>query len=361
MIWVIGAGLVLAILVLLLRPLLSASTALPLSPFDGGQEDEARTAAARRLLAEAEAQNKARPLGRGARNAVIALVALAVPALGIGLYGMVGHPQDIGVLAPPQPNQELADLAALADQLGARLAEQGADAPAQGWALYARTLHQLGQYDAAASAFGQAAARDPQKGLYLAGQAEAMVFAAGGQMTVAAAALFQQILAASPADPSARYYLALADLQAGRAEAAYSAFRTLAAATDPTAPYFVAVQDRLGEAALAAGKPVPERAGPSADDVAAAADMSAEDRMAMIRSMVDGLAARLEVAPDDLGGWRRLAGARTVLQEWAAAAAAHLQVLRLSPGDDTAISGLKALYPRLASGPLKDRVAAQIQ
>ncbi len=353
MIWLLGAALTLIVLVLLLRPLFVASTALPKASFDDTHEDEARTAAARRLLAEAEAQDKARPLSAGARNAVIALVALVVPALGLGLYGTLGHLEEIVVVQPAPQNE----LAGLADQLGQRLAEQGAEAPAQGWALYARTLHQLGRYQLAADAFGEAVARDPQNTLYLAGRAEAMVFAAGGVVTDEAAALFTQI----GQDPSARYYLALADLQAGRNDKAFQAFLTLAEETPPSAPYFGAVQDRLAEAAKAAGKPAPVIKGPSAEQVAAAAEMTAEERQQMIRSMVEGLAARLAENPDDLAGWQRLARVRAVLQEWNGAAEAHLQVLRLSPEDSEAISGLKALYPRLASGPLKDRVSAAIQ
>ena len=55
--------------------------------------------------------------------------------------------------------------------------------------------------------------------------------------------------------------------------------------------------------------------GPTADDVAAAADMSPEERMEMIRGMVEGLAARLEENPDDAQGWRRLARSYAVLGE----------------------------------------------
>ena len=43
--------------------------------------------------------------------------------------------------------------------------------------------------------------------------------------------------------------------------------------------------------------------------------MSDEDRAAMIRSMVQRLAARLADNPDDLAGWRRLARAYAVLGE----------------------------------------------
>ncbi len=53
--------------------------------------------------------------------------------------------------------------------------------------------------------------------------------------------------------------------------------------------------------------------GPSAADVAAAQEMSDEDRQAMIEGMVGGLAARLQDNPNDLDGWMRLARSYNVL------------------------------------------------
>jgi len=53
--------------------------------------------------------------------------------------------------------------------------------------------------------------------------------------------------------------------------------------------------------------------GPSRADVEAAAQMSAEDRAAMIQGMVDGLSQRLIDNPDDTEGWIRLLRSRKVL------------------------------------------------
>lgn len=49
------------------------------------------------------------------------------------------------------------------------------------------------------------------------------------------------------------------------------------------------------------------------DQVAAMQNMTAEEQAAMIQSMVDGLAARLEQDPNDIEGWLRLIRARTVM------------------------------------------------
>jgi cytochrome c-type biogenesis protein CcmH/NrfG len=53
--------------------------------------------------------------------------------------------------------------------------------------------------------------------------------------------------------------------------------------------------------------------GPSAEQIRAAQQMSAEDRAQMILSMVEGLAAKLEDNPEDAEGWARLLHARQVL------------------------------------------------
>ena len=67
--------------------------------------------------------------------------------------------------------------------------------------------------------------------------------------------------------------------------------------------------------------------GPTADDVKAAEGLSAGDRNAMIRGMVDGLAARLDKAPRDADGWIKLIRSRKVLGEDAAASLALKKAL----------------------------------
>ena len=73
--------------------------------------------------------------------------------------------------------------------------------------------------------------------------------------------------------------------------------------------------------------------GPSQEDMAAAAEMSPEERMDMIRAMVARLAHRLAEEPDDLEGWRRLANSYRVLGEGAKAAEAEQRVAELEARD----------------------------
>ncbi|RMD61338.1 MAG: c-type cytochrome biogenesis protein CcmI [Alphaproteobacteria bacterium] len=77
--------------------------------------------------------------------------------------------------------------------------------------------------------------------------------------------------------------------------------------------------------------------GPSAEDVEAAREMSPQEQLAMIRSMVSGLAERLKSTPEDLKGWRMLARSYAVLGERPAAAQAYRHVLSLVPEDPDAL------------------------
>jgi len=83
---------------------------------------------------------------------------------------------------------------------------------------------------------------------------------------------------------------------------------------------------------------VPAPRGPTAQDVERMAQLSPAEREQAIRSMVDGLEARLKDTPDDIAGWQRLGKARLVLNEPEKAAAAFAEASKRKP-DDVALLG----------------------
>src|SRR5262249_4236097 len=134
----------------------------------------------------------------------------------------------------------------------------------------------------------------------------------GDRGTVTSAAMDE--FAKSGNDPRARFYGAEAALQRGDAAEAKTALQALLADAPVDAPWRQIVAARLAE--IAPDEPQSNSttlAGPTAQDIAAAQAMSPEDRLAMIRGMVERLAARLEQNPDDKEGWARLAHAYEVL------------------------------------------------
>jgi cytochrome c-type biogenesis protein CcmH len=358
--WILAAALILVALVVLLRPLVWRAGAdaqrdepvvamfrRQLSDVDADMSqgrlapDEAaaaRTEITRRMLAEADKERVKDHLGAAAsgelswRIGAAVGIAGVIPAAALAIYFVVGTPAAIGpsaiasapgVAAP----HDMSDLAAAADQLKARL-EQGGDHP-DGWALLGRTLATLGRFTEARDAFAHAIALRPDEPRLHAQLGETLVLAAQGTVTPAAEAEF----AKSGDDPRARYYRAEAALQRGDAAAAKSALQALLADAPPEAPWRKVVEARLAEIAPGEFRPGAKTdIGPTEQDVAAAQSMSPEDRQAMIRGMVERLAARLAQNPDDREGWARLAHAYDVLGETEKAQAARARAEAAAAG-----------------------------
>lgn len=215
---------------------------------------------------------------------------------------------------------------------------------------------QTGRNADAVSAYGKAVALDPTNNEYLSAQGESTVLASDGQVTPAAETLFRRAVAAEPADPRALYYLAVAKDQRGEHEAAMNDWIALLKSAPPDAPWAGEVRAFVEKVAadrkidlsgrlppvLTASASRMESAprGPSAEQMAAAQDMSPADREAMIQGMVDGLAQRLKQNPRDRGGWERLLRARMQLGQSSRAAADYRDASRAfagSPADQQAL------------------------
>jgi cytochrome c-type biogenesis protein CcmH len=357
--WIIVGLLVLAAMIALLKPLLWATP----ENADEGESvlavfrrqlinldseiaqgrlapDEAaavRAEITRRMLAAADQETQnSRPavLGSAAsswRIGVAIGIAALLPAAALAIYSTVGAPAAIerGESAAPVPaSDNRAKLAAAAEQLKARLQQEPGHV--EGWVLLARTFVSLERYPEARTAYSQAIALAPKEPRLHAEVGELLVLAAGGAVTAEAAAEF----AKAGDDPRARFYGAEAALQRGDREAAKATLRALLATAPAEAPWRKVVQERLAE--IAPGEIAPDEQapaakgpGPTAQDVAAAQSMSPEERQAMIRSMVDRLATRLEQNPNDKDGWTRLAHAYDVLGESEKAEAARTRAAQV--------------------------------
>lgn len=304
---------------------------------DGGLigESEAEAAEAeigRRLLAAEDALRGGAAAPPGPRRPGLALgLGLAVPVLAALVYGSLGAP---GLPASPAAERAAAadddDLPALAARLAAHL-EAGPGDP-RGWRLLGRVLSGLERFDEAARAYGRAAALLPDDAGLRALRGEALAAADGGRVNEAARRAFAEALARDAGEPRARFHLGLAALQAGDRAAALARWRALAADAGPDSPWLPALRRRI-DALAGAAPPAAPQAGPDAADMAAAALLSAEDRAAMIRAMVEGLARRLEEDPDDAEGWARLARSYRVLGEADKARGALARLARLRPRD----------------------------
>jgi cytochrome c-type biogenesis protein CcmH len=176
------------------------------------------------------------------------------------------------------------------------------------------------------------------------GLAEALLFQGQGVMPEEGVKAIQQALALDPKDSKARYYEALALAQDGKSEAALAKFNALLAEAPADAPYREAVQRQID--LVNAGKAARPN-GPTADQVAAAGNMSAGDQQQMIRGMVDGLTQKLAANPKDLSGWLRLIRARSVLGDLDLAKTALATARTTFTSDAGAIEQINALAKEL--------------
>jgi len=154
--------------------------------------------------------------------------------------------------------------------------------------------------------------------------AEIMIVAAGGYVSLQAEDALAKAMRLNPKSPKARYYSGLTLAQNGRADVAYRMWQALLEEGPEDAPWVQLIHDQIGLVARAAGIEIvdPNAPGPSSEDVKNAQSMSDEDRQAMIRSMVAGLADRLGTDGGGADEWARLIRAYGVLGETEKAASA---------------------------------------
>ena len=196
--------------------------------------------------------------------------------------------------------------------------------------------------------------------------AEALSRAADGQVTIPARELIAEVLSANPAEPRALFIAGLAAYQDEDYQKAVLIWQRLRAISTPDAPWFALLARNIEDAAAKGGIALADSTGPSREDIAAAAEMSAADQQAMIESMVAGLAEKLADNPQDGGGWLRLARAYDVLGRSNDAATAYINAGNALPNDaDTLITALEYIASNTsgatmatAAQPLLDHLAA---
>jgi cytochrome c-type biogenesis protein CcmH len=319
------------------------------------EAEAARVEVSRRLLAAADVAGSAPQQSSGWRRRAVALAALLLLPVGAGgLYLALGSPD-----LPGQPQQARRELPpeqrSIADLLGRVEAHLEANPEdGRGWEVVGPVYMRLGRYDDAVKArrntlrfMGSTAVREADLG-------EALTGAANGIVTAEAKAAFDRALGLDPDDFRARYFSGLAAEQDGRPKDAAEVWRKLLAGAPADAGWIEFVREALlrvdPNGALPPSRPSaasPDTPGPSAADVAAASQMSPDQRDTMVRGMVARLAERLKQDGSDVEGWLRLLRAYMVLGDKDQARASAGEARRALEGNadglrrlDDAIKGL---------------------
>lgn len=301
------------------------------------QAKSAQVEIARRILALDEGKKflPARPPG----HRLTLAMAVILPLAGFGLYLKLG--------APHLPSQSAMERLAAERQRTSpdslRLEAMVAAAPSdpQAWIDLARAYADLERAKDATDAFAKAMALGRDEPDVLRQYAHAAILAQQGMVAADAQNALRRVLAADPTDATARFFLALAKAQNDDVEGALTDWLALERDLPAAAPLRATLAENIDKAARQLGKDpakLPGRfaagkddAGPSAEDMAAAAAMSPEERAAFIRSMVERLAAKMAENPEDLDGWLKLANAYRVLEDHEKARDAWAKAAALAP------------------------------
>jgi cytochrome c-type biogenesis protein CcmH len=291
----------------------------------------AQVEVSRRLIAAADAQapeTQPDASGNWRRRAVAVAALVLVPFGAAALYLAVGSPT-----LPDQPlaprlaaarnnNQSIDNLVA---QVESHLERNPGDG--RGWEVIAPVYVRLGRFDDAAKARRNALRLNGETAERQAALGEALVFAANGIVTAEAKTAFEKAVALDAGEAQARYFLGLAAEQDGNRAQAAAIWRALIDGAPPGATWLEFVRGALARVDNGAA-PSSASGGPSEEQVAASADMSPEQRMTMIRGMIDRLSERLNRDASDVEGWLRLVRSYIVLGERDKARAAVVDARR---------------------------------
>lgn len=346
-----------AALTILGEQLADIDTQVASGAIDPAQADALRTEVKRRMLTSPTTEAAARPLGPATLSKLAVGLAAIVAVAGTFLYTSLGRP-DLATdpalitagntaVAPDAASTAAAnaDVASMVTQLETRMKDNPNDA--EGWRMLGWSYFQTSRFKESADAYGKAVALTPTASGYASAYGEALVQAAGGRMTKEALTQFRAANMLDKQDARARYFLGVAKAENGDRRGAVDDWLALLSESPADAPWAGELRRVILETARADGRDVSASLGgpaaggpavtaapnPSAEQVQAVQALPQQDQQAMIRGMVDSLAAKLKANPKDPEGWVRLMRARLVLGDRAAAATAKRDAQAALAGD----------------------------
>jgi cytochrome c-type biogenesis protein CcmH len=304
------------------------------------EAEAARVEVSRRLIAAAETA-KARSVAPAPgpagwyRRATLAVAIVLLPVGAGAVYLSLGSPGLVSVSMNAATDGQ--PLPAGIEHTVAEVETYMESNPrnGRGWELLAPVYLRLGRFDDAVRARRNALEIFGPDAAHLGDLGEAMVMASNGVVIAEAKSLFERANAADPEDVMAQYYLGLSAKQDGRRDEAETRWRALISRAGEGAEWLPLVKDALARidekgppvvvAAQPSGAAKVAPKGPSAREVAAAAQLAPAERNGMIEGMVARLAQKMAENGSDVEGWLRLIKAYSVLGERdkALAAAAH--------------------------------------
>jgi cytochrome c-type biogenesis protein CcmH len=294
------------------------------------EADAARIEVSRRILTAAESPSPAPPAGARSSFAPYIMIAL-LPAIALSLYALYGSPnlpgQPLAARLPAERNS-IEHMVARVEERLERHPEDG-----MGWSVIAPVYVRLGRYADAADAYRNAIRLLGETADRAADLGEAVALMNEGKVEGEARQAFDRALSIDANHAKSRFWLAIAEEQAGRPGEAIAIYRKLLERDLPDNVRSL-VRDRI--AMLEGGSRSPD-----APQAGAAIDT------AQINQMVSGLAERLKQDGSDLNGWLMLVRAYTVLGRKDDALGALEKARDKFAGNNEALGQIEALAKSL--------------
>lgn len=281
-------------------------------------------------MTSASESGRSRPSATSLILIAAGIIAAASAAVAVSRSGEAesGEAQVHGSTKPDQPVGTVEEKIA---ELESRL-KQNPNNP-EGWRMLGWSYFETGDLMRSAAAYRKAAEIEPANAENWSSLGEALQ-TASTDVSPEAAAAFERAIKLDPADPRARYFLAVQKDLKGQHEAAVADWIALLKDTPSGAPWEADLRRTIQQVAekqkidLAGRMPPSGSAataaipGPTPEQLASASSIPPSQQSEMVRGMVDRLANRLKGNPKDAEGWMRLMRARMVLGETEAASEA---------------------------------------
>ncbi|MDG1438948.1 MAG: c-type cytochrome biogenesis protein CcmI [Emcibacteraceae bacterium] len=293
----------------------------------------------RRILKAADSSNASSELGKP--NTALAVALVTIVLFSAAFYTVIGSPgmpdfpiedQKEGQLSP-----ERAAAFAQADDLIGKVKARLATNPeeTQGWAYLANLEMSKGEFQKAAVALYRAHLLAPDEFDYQLMYAESLIMASGERVTPAALVILNKIHKVDPDHSGPRYYLGLAEFQAGNVEIAYEEWQNIRIGLSDSDPLLPLLDIWIGRAEVTLGlrEELPQTRAPSISQEQAEAiqGMSEGEQQELIRQMVSQLATKQEDNPGNIEGWIRLSRAYMMLGQKQDAVAAMQAAVKNAP------------------------------
>ncbi|MDJ0614905.1 MAG: c-type cytochrome biogenesis protein CcmI [Rhizobiaceae bacterium] len=244
----------------------------------------------------------------------------SIPLISVLLYLSLGTPpSELARFEQPEvAGQSMGQLIAAAER---RLENNPDDL--EGWQVLAPVYMRQQDFGKAENAFRNIIRISGESTEVLSAFGEVLVAKAGGQVTPEALKVFERSIALNSANSNARFFVGLAALQRNDTSAAKLIWQAMIDDADGDEEWLPVMKQRIAQLDGA----------PSGDAAREIANLPQEEQQELIRSMVDGLAARLQEQPEDKTGWIRLVRAYMVLQRKEDAEKAAASAIDTFPND----------------------------